>query len=421
MSTTVETAVVKPGTFRRKYSGSAKWHMSREAVSLSVTDVMKWSKYRCVSELVEARWGGWKSVQCPHCGTAGNHYWRKTELRWKCSGCGSTFSVTSKTVFAGHQLSLQQIILAVLTFVNSAAGQAALELKRHLNVTYNTAYTLEQKMREGFVRGYNVGLLNGDIEMDGAHQSGHKSNEKRGKPQGSAWKDASLMTDDEKRSTMLTQTGREKARKKARAAGGAFDQEFRRQLPKGRRMLLTVVARSNQRGKGSRATRVAVGLVETAPVVRSVMDSFIACPESYLNTDTSPAYIELGARFMQHRQVEHSKTLIGPKGENNNQAESLNWRMDRAERGTHLNIEEKYLLDYGAEVAFRSDTRRLPNGTQMSMAFNVAMSVGQSLFWRGFTHGHHREVELTHPLPLAAKASGPKKGSHPFRPETLPH
>ncbi len=38
-------------------------------------------------------------------------------------------------------------------------------------------------MREGLVRGYNVGLLSGDIEMDGAHQSGHRAAEKRGKPQ----------------------------------------------------------------------------------------------------------------------------------------------------------------------------------------------------------------------------------------------
>jgi hypothetical protein len=154
-------------------------------------------------------------------------------------------------------------------------------------------------------------------------------------------------------------------------------------------------------------------LLETAPVAEAVMKSFVAIPESYLNTDSSPAYTEAGKHFQEHRTVEHSKTLIGPNGENNNQAEELNWRYDRAEKGIYLNIEPKYMLDYAAEIAFRSDTRRLPNGQQLRLAMNVALNVGESRFWRGFTRGRHRTVELVHPLPLPSKASGPPKGRHP--------
>jgi hypothetical protein len=136
----------------------------------------------------------------------------------------------------------------------------------------------------------------------------------------------------------------------------------------------------------------------------------VAIPESNLNTDSSPAYTELGKQFLAHRTVEHDKTLSGPNGENNNQAEELNWRQDRAERGIYLNIEPKYLLDYAVETAFRSDTRRLSNGQQLRLALNIAMSVGRSLFWTGFTQGRHRDVELIHPAPRPAKASGPAKG-----------
>lgn len=114
--------------------------------------------------------------------------------------------------------------------------------------------------------------------------------------------------------------------------------------------------------------------------------------------------------------VEHSKELVGPKGENNNQAEELNWRQDRAERGIYLNIEPKYLLDYAAETAFRSDTRRLPNGKQLQLSLATAMSVGPSKFWTGFTHGRHRKVELLHPKPMPAAASGPPKGRNPHGP-----
>lgn len=69
------------------------------------------------------------------------------------------------------------------TWINGAAGQPALQAKRNFNCTFNSVFVTQHKMREGLVRGYNVGLLSGDIEMDGAHQSGHRAAEKRGKPQ----------------------------------------------------------------------------------------------------------------------------------------------------------------------------------------------------------------------------------------------
>ncbi|HSD40026.1 MAG TPA: transposase [Rhodocyclaceae bacterium] len=265
-------------------------------------------------------------------------------------------------------------------------------------------------MREALVRGFNVGLLSGDVEMDGAHQSGRRANEKRGRPQGSRPVDKE--TDKEKLSEiMLTQTGQKKAKKSANK--GARDPEFGRRLPENRRILFAVRQRSGQKGKGACATRVAIGHIEDATVAESIATQFIAMPESYLNTDTSPAYTEVGKQFKGHRTVEHSKTLSGPNGENNNQAEGLNWRFDRAEKGIYLNIEPKYMLDYAAEIAFRSDTRRLPNGVQLKLAMNIACNVGESLFWRGFTHGHHRLEELTHPLPRPAPASGPAKGRNP--------
>ncbi len=78
---------------------------------------------------------------------------------------------------------------------------------------------------------------------------------------------------------------------------------------------------------------------------------------------------------MGHRAVTRSKELVGADGENNNQAEEFNFRYDRAEKGIYLNIDAKYLLDYAVEIAFRSDTRRLPNGTQLQIALNMAMSI----------------------------------------------
>lgn len=106
-------------------------------------------------------------------------------------------------------------------------------------------------------------------------------------------------------------------------------------------------------------------------------------------------------------RAKHAKMVVGPNGENNNLAEELNFRMDRAEQGVYLNIEAKYLLDYAAEMAFRSDTRRLPNGDQLKLALGIRLNVGHSLFWRGSTRGHHRKVEPLLPKSLPAPSSGP--------------
>lgn len=394
---------------RRRRSGTAPWHMSREAVTLSIQDVARWTDQQCLDFLVEVRFGGWSTVRCAHCGTLEKHYWRPLQRRWKCKGCGSTFSVTSGTVFADRKLEHRDIIISVLLWLNSAAGQPALELKRHLNVAYNTVFVLQHKMREALVRGYNVGVLNGEIEMDGAHQSGWRAAEKRGNPG-----KGRILADDADAETlteiMLTQTGRAKGRKKK---DGVIDPEFGQRLPKDRRILFAIRKRSGVRGKGACATRVAIGMTETAPVAEAIMRDYVALPESYLNTDSSPAYTELGKRYRAHLTVEHAKEMSGPKGENNNQSEELNWRYDRAEKGTYLNIEPKYMLDYAVETSFRADTRRLPNGQQLKLALAVAMNVGESVFWKGFTHGQHRTVELTHPMPQPATPSGPPKGRRP--------
>lgn len=414
---TDETATATPVTPsaprkpRRRRSGTAEWHMSRKAVSLAVRDVAYWTDRQCLDYLVEARFGSWETVRCSHCGTIEKHYFRIKEQRWKCKGCGQRFSVTSGTVFSGRKLPLRDIITSVLMWINSAAGQPALELKRHMNTTYNTVFTLQHKVREALVRGYNIGILNGEVEIDGAHQSGWRAAEKRGKPQGTRPVDEDVPV-EELTASMLTQTGRAKGRKQKK--DGLIDPEYGQRLPKDRRILFAIRKRSSTRGKGAVATRVAVGLVETAPVAEAIMRDFVAMPESYLNTDTSPAYTALGKRYKAHLTVEHSKELRGPNGENNNQSEELNWRYDRAEKGVYLNIEPKYMLDYAVETAFRADTRRLPNGQQLKLALSVALSVGESLFWKGFTRGHHREAELIHPAPQPAKSSGPEKGRHPI-------
>jgi hypothetical protein len=159
---------------------------------------------------------------------------------------------------------------------------------------------------------------------------------------------------------------------------------------------------------------VAVGLAESDESIGAMMGDFVACSESYLNTDEAPVYAGFAEKFIGHAHVRHSETFSGPNGETNNFAEELNARLERAERGIYLNVEPKYLLDYACEVAFRCDTRRMSNGRQLKLVLNRALNVGTSKFWKGFSQGRHRTHELTHPQPQLAKASGAQKGRNPI-------
>ena len=414
----MSAVVLPPKKPARKRSGTAKWHMSREAVNLPLEEIYAMDEEACWQFFVEARFGSRDTVRCPNCGSIGKHYFRSHDKRWKCHGCKSTFSVTSGTVFAQHKISLRKLLLGALTWVNSSAGQPALELKRHIDTTYNTVFTLQHKLREALMRGYNVGLLNGDVEIDGAYQAGFRADEKRGKPKGSASGVAAPVTaedikEKEKLLTQSAQTKELKRKKNERVAAGT-DHGLAGRRSAHTRMLISVRKRSGIRGRGAVASRVAVAMSEDEKIAKSVIGDFVASSESYLNTDGATGYTSQESSFLEHRTVAHSKRLVGENGENNNQAEEFNFRYDRAEKGIYLNIEAKYLLDYAVEIAFRSDTRRLPNGTQLRIALNMALSVGPSQYWRGFTHGKHRILEFLRPVSQPAPSSGPGKGRHPI-------
>ena len=418
---------------RINLSSTAGHHTSRKkAVSLSVPQLSRMTEKKAHDMLVKMRWGGWDIIGCPFCYSSSDHYYRKEEMRWKCKGCGKVFSVTSNTVFSSLKLDYRTLLSSVLTWINSAEGQPALELMKHTDIAFNTAYVTQQKMREAIVRGYNVGLMVGDIEMDGSHRSGWNSKGRRGLTQ--LGKNTFEELEKEKArlegreiakpaeppaeldSFALTTKGRElrKRERKAKAAleGVAVD-SFGGKYPSDRRILLVFRRRANQKKAGVSKTRVLVVEDESKASVKRAALEYLAVPESYLNSDGDNAYSEIGRDFKGHSVVDHGRMLIGLLGENNNQAESFNRGIKRTEKGIHLNIEAKYILDYSAETAFKADhSTKTSNGERLNIAMNLALNVGESLFWKGFTHGKHRDFEPTFPQPKPYRSSGPKKGSN---------
>ena len=75
-----------------------------------------------------------------------------------------------------------------------------------------------------------------------------------------------------------------------------------------------------------------------------------------------------------------------------NQAESYFSRLRRAEIGQHHHIAGPYLDQYAAEMAWREDARRTPNGAQFVAAAGLAAGHPPSPRWTGYWQRHQKKT-----------------------------
>lgn len=387
----------------RQNSGTARVHLAAKAVDLTLEAVMSWTKRECVTYLAVARWGSADVMPCPHCGTTTKHYFRPLELRWKCKGCDSTFSVTSGTVYADRKMPLQRFIATLLGWANGSAGKPALQLRRDTKSSYNATFSLLHKAREGLARMNNVGVLCGVQEGDGMDALGKDYKGKRNQPQVRSQPKPQIPAH------LLKPADGEPVGPPA-----PFKAQKRARMPEGRRLCLTFRQRGVVKGKGAVRTRVVTALQESAMTVSKFARQFLST-SSHLVTDEDPSYAKLGKSFASHHTIKHSEAF-SKDGINQNQAESFNARLRRSLEGTYLNVSRKYLHEYACEAAWREDTRRLSTGERLQMLLNHALNAGLSHWWRGFTHGKHRKYEALVEGPQDVRSSGPRKGRHPLAP-----
>lgn len=387
----------------RQRTGTAAFHMSRDAVDFGLEDLEKLTPKQAVFFMAELLWGSSSEMTCLHCGTHDTHYWSPKELRWKCKCCGKRFSVTSGTVFADRKLPIVKILKMTYTWANGAAGKAALQIRRDWKVTYKTAFMLVHKLREGLLRGFNTGILCGVTEMDGMDVNGRRYKEKRNRPLGGSSAGKPKIPAFLLKPEVDPETGEILGPPKP----PKFDKKARQ--PADRRLLLVMRQRGVSKGKGAVATRIAVALSESTATVVAAARRFVSA-ESSVMSDEDPAYYAFGKLFAEHKTINHSKGYSDGNGVSNNLAESFNWRMRRSVEGVYLAPSNKYLTSYAAETAWREDTRRLSTGKKLKQLLHAAMGVGLSLWFRGFVQGKHREVELLVEGERPAEGRGREKG-----------
>ena len=307
--------------------------LSAKARTLSLASVFRLSDDEAHAAFVEIRFADNSGAAfCPHCSCTAVYTYTARRI-WKCKACEKQFSVTSGTIFASRKLTIRDYLAAIAIFVNAFKGISALQLGRDLDVQYKTAFVLAHKLREAIgAEQMSGGPLSGVVEVDGAYFGG-PSKQKNVK---TAREDRRLTISTKRRSVIV-----------ARERGG--------------RTLTWPVAKE----------------ADGVALVRANV-----LPGTTVHADEAAGWDALHARF-EMRRINHS-VAYSLDGACTNQAESFFSRLRRAEIGQHHHISGNYVGFYAAEVAWREDRRRMPNGAQHHAATAAALSHPVSRVWAGY-------------------------------------
>ena len=122
----------------------------------------------------------WESFTCPkYSGAASCSFRREGRLYWQCAACRHQCSVIVGTIFESTKLPLTIWFLAMHLLTQTKNNVSALELKRHLGVSYLTAWLVKHKLMEVMRVEEESRRLTGRVEIDDAYLGGERSG---GKP-----------------------------------------------------------------------------------------------------------------------------------------------------------------------------------------------------------------------------------------------
>src|SRR5690348_2638110 len=98
----------------------------------------------CIDTVAALRWPN--GPECPACGHR-EHYYLKTQKRWKCKECHKQFSVKLGTIFEDSPISLDKWLIALWMLVNCKNGISSYEVHRALGLTQKSAWFVLHRLR----------------------------------------------------------------------------------------------------------------------------------------------------------------------------------------------------------------------------------------------------------------------------------
>ncbi len=135
---------------------------------------------KCYRALYRARWP--HGFRCPHCDKRPRSRFRRDgRVYYQCRACRHQTTLTSGTLFGASHLPLTTWFLAMHLLTGSKTNMSALELKRHLGVSYDTAWKLKHKVMQAMTDREAPRQLDGFVQIDDAYLGGERNGGKPGR------------------------------------------------------------------------------------------------------------------------------------------------------------------------------------------------------------------------------------------------
>lgn len=134
----------------------------------------------CAEALRCARWP--EGFVCPACG--GQAHCRvmgNGRSLYQCHACRRQTSLTAGTLFDNTKLPLTRWFLAIFLVSQAKTGLSALELKRHVGVSYPTAWLMHHKIMTAMAAQEAQRHLAGAVQVDDAYLGGERAGGKPGR------------------------------------------------------------------------------------------------------------------------------------------------------------------------------------------------------------------------------------------------
>jgi hypothetical protein len=138
---------------------------------------------QCERIVREWRWPD--GFVCPRCAQVEHVEFRRSKrLYFQCCACRYQCSLVAGTIFESTKLALPVWFVAMHLITQAKNNVSALELKRHLDVSYPTAWLVKHKIMDVMRQREESRQLSGRVEIDDAYLGGehHGGKPGRGSP-----------------------------------------------------------------------------------------------------------------------------------------------------------------------------------------------------------------------------------------------
>jgi transposase-like protein len=262
---------------------------------------------------------------CPHCGST-----RITEAKHKmpyhCKDCRKYFSVRTGTVMRSSGTPLRKWVVAMYLMTTNLKGVSSMKLHRDLGIAQSTAWTLAQKIRQGWIRDEKLG---GAVEVDESYFGGKYHN-------------------------------MHKSKKPCMVGAGAQDKT----------PVVAIKERESKKIK-AKVTKPVSSITLQRMIQESVEEG------STVYTDQNRGYVGLKRQNYTHEAVNHGVGEYVREQAHTNGVESFWAALKRGYYGTYHSMSEKHLDRYVTEFSGRHNTREMDTIDQM--AFLAKGMVGKNL------------------------------------------